>query len=71
MHFSPEKKLIFTNHYLNPVVSVLCSRLTKTVRNFQISLVQGTRENPSSAAAAMPKAKLPAQLKSAKVFFFM
>lgn len=26
--FFPRWKLIFTNHYLNPVVSVLCSRLT-------------------------------------------
>lgn len=36
---------------------------SKAVRNSQISLVQGTGKNPSSTAAAMPMAELPAQLK--------
>lgn len=41
----------------------------KTVRNFQISLVQRNREKPSNAAAAVPKAELPAQLKSGNLYF--
>lgn len=36
---------------------------SKAVRNSQISLVQGIGKNPSSTAAAMPMAELPAQLK--------
>lgn len=41
----------------------------KTVRNFQISLVGETGENPSSTAAAVPKAKVPAQLESENMYF--
>lgn len=42
---------------------------SKTVRNFQIPLIGRTREDPSSTAAAVPKAKVPAQLESENMYF--
>lgn len=39
------------------------------MRNFHVFLVQETGEKPSSTAAAMSQAKLPAQLKSEDVYF--
>lgn len=42
---------------------------SKTVRDFQISILQGNGENPSGTVAAVPKVKLTAQIKSDNMYF--